>query len=109
MIKVMKMIVKKSNKYLFSSFINLQRISINNKQSHKQYRLKNHNKKVKINQLKFNPIIKKEEIRVNLNNQKHPKSNNSNLVSSKEAPKVKKVKIKRREIRTKIKTNKRTD
>jgi len=104
--RVMMMIVKKS-KYLLSSFIHLQRISINNnQQSHKQDRLKNHNKKVKRSKFKVNPINQKEENRVNLNNQKHPKSNSNNLVNSKEAPRVK---TRRREIRTKIKTNKRTD
>jgi len=61
------------------------------------------------NRFKVNLINKRVEIQVNqanLTSQKHPKSININQVSNKEAQRVK---IKRRETRTKIKTNKRTD
>ena len=111
--KVMKMIARKSNNNLLSSCINPLRISINNNQllrSHKQASLKNHNKRImRSNWFKVNLINKRVEIQVNqanLTSQKHPKSININQVSNKEAQRVK---IKRRETRTKIKTNKRTD
>lgn len=60
-----------------------------------------------VNQI--NKRLKLEEIlvnQVNLTSQKHPKSINTNQGSNKEAQRVK---IKRRETKTKIKTNKRTD
>jgi len=60
-----------------------------------------------VNQI--NKRLKLEEIlvnQVNLTSQKHPKSINTNQDSNKEAQRVK---IKRRETKTKIKTNKRTD